>query len=112
MEQRKSERQRLIYFLQVFNQDTEMFLGNLVNISPDGMLLFGEQPIEPGKRYKLRMNVQFLGQERTTLEVEAESRWCKNTTHPELYDAGFKLLNVPEEQHRLIDQLIKEFGFQ
>lgn len=112
MKERKSERQRLIYFLQVFNQETEKFLGNLVNISPDGMLLFGEQPIEPGQRYRLRMNVQFLGEDQTTLEVEAESRWCKNNTHPDIYDAGFRLINVPEEQQLLINQLIKEFGFK
>ena len=37
MKNRRSEKRRhLIYYLQVFNSETDQFLGNLVDITPEG----------------------------------------------------------------------------
>ena len=110
-DRRLEQRRYLIYYLQVFNQETEKFLGNLVNITPEGMMLTSETPIEPGQSFKLRMNVQFLAREEISLAFTAESRWCKNDVNPDYYDTGFQLHSVDPDQRKLIDGLINEMGF-
>ena len=112
MKNRRSEKRRhLIYYLQVFNGETDQFLGNLVDITPEGLMLTSERPIETGKNFKLRMNIQFLAQKEMHLDLNAESRWSSTDVNPNYFDTGFRLQDVDSETKLIIDHLIKELGF-
>jgi c-di-GMP-binding flagellar brake protein YcgR len=110
-DRRKDKRYRLIYYLQVFNRKNELFMGNLIDITTEGMMLTSERPIEVGKIYQIGMNIQFLGQQDLSLELEAESRWSRPADNANYYDTGFKFVNVSEDQKMIIEQLTKELGF-
>ncbi len=110
-DRRKDKRRRLIYYLQVFNRETELFMGHLIDITTEGMMITSEKPIEVGKVYKIGMNIQFLGQQDLSLELEAESRWSKPAENADYYDTGFQFVNINDDQKLIIEQLIKELGF-
>ncbi len=110
-ERRHQKRKHLVYFLQVFNRETETFLGNLVDITPEGLMLTSQHPIEPGQQLRLRMDIQFMARDNIHLDFEAVSRWSRNDLDPQFYDTGLKLQNLDENQRSIIEQLIKEMAF-
>ncbi len=111
-EQRKLQRRHLIYYLRVFNNDTNEVLGHLINITPEGIMVMSEEPLETNKVYRLRMDLPADVFKKKMIEFEAESRWCKKDVNPEFYDTGFKIKNLDSEDSRMIERLIDDYGFR
>jgi hypothetical protein len=111
-ENRKLKRRHLIYYLRVFDRNTNQLLGHLVDITPEGAMLVSETPIPTAERFQLRMLLpaEIFGKDR--LEFEAESIWSKNDINPDFYDTGFRLLDVNAEDAATISELIGEYGFR
>jgi len=111
-EQRKLQRRHLIYYLRVFNDETNEVLGHLINISPEGIMIMSEKPLETGKLFHLRMDLPADVFRKQLIEFDAESRWCRKDVNPEFYDTGFLIKNLNEEDARLIEKLIDDYGFR
>lgn len=111
-EHRKFKRRHLIYYLQVREQETDEFLGYLIDISYEGMLLMSQSPLEVGKLYKLKIMLPDDGGEKKTLVFEGESKWCNNEYNPDFYDTGFRLQNVAMEDFKDIYSVIDKLGFK
>jgi hypothetical protein len=111
-EKRKLQRRHLIYYLRVFDRETNEVLGHLINISPAGIMLMSEEPIETNKIFKLRMDLPVEISEKTEILFDAESRWSKKDVNPEFYDTGFSIINLSYQDGRLIEQLIDDYGFR
>jgi hypothetical protein len=45
-EKRKLKRRHLIYYLRVFEKNTDTLLGYLVDITPEGIMIMSESPVE------------------------------------------------------------------
>ncbi|WP_456440070.1 PilZ domain-containing protein [Caldithrix abyssi] len=111
-EQRKLQRRHLIYYLRVFDNDTNEVIGHLINITPEGIMIMSEKPLETNKLYHLRMDLPADVFHKSIIEFEAESRWCKKDVNPEFYDTGFSIKNLAYEDGRLIEKLIDDYGFR
>ncbi|NOX87971.1 MAG: PilZ domain-containing protein [Calditrichaeota bacterium] len=111
-EQRKLHRRHLIYYLRVFDRETGEVIGHLINITPEGIMVISENPLETNKTYKLKMDLPSDIFEKTEIEFDAESRWCKKDVNPEFYDTGFSILNLSYHDGRLIERLIDDYGFR
>ena len=46
------------------------------------------------------------------LVVTATSLWCQPDINPEFYDIGFKLTGVSDEDIRIIQRMVEEYGFR
>jgi len=111
-ERRKLKRRHIIYYLLVFDQDTQSMLGHLVDITPQGMMVISEQPLEVGRLYNLRLLLPYQIAGKRELIFQAHSKWCQKDLNPDFYDTGFQLLNVSDEDIRTIDWLIEQAGFR
>lgn len=111
-ERRKLKRRHIIYYLLVFDQDTQSMLGHLVDITPHGMMVISEQPQEVGRLYNLRLLLPYQIAGKRELIFQAHSKWCQKDLNPDFYDTGFQLLNVSDEDIRTIDWLIEQAGFR
>jgi len=111
VEKRKLKRRHLIYYLRVFDQTTGELLGHLVNISPAGIMLIREEPLETEKQFHLGMKlpVDIFGKEE--LSFRAESVWCKRDVNPAFFDVGFKILDLAWDDATVIKELIDRFSF-
>lgn len=110
--QRKVARRHLIYYLRVFDRDSKVLLGNLVDISTRGIMLVSDQPLEVGKHYDLRMYLPESVEGSREVEFSAESRWCQNDANPDFYDTGFELVDPAPQFLEAVDRLIDDCLFK
>jgi hypothetical protein len=108
---RKIQRRHLIYYLRVFEQDTDRQLGSLVDITPEGIMLVSDKPVELGRTYSLRMELPTEVYNEGTMLFDAVCVWSKNDVNPEFYDSGFKLVGVGPEQELCIKHLMRIYSF-
>ena len=111
-EQRKHDRKYLIYYLRVFDRNTEELLGNLVDITTEGLMLISESPIETDMIFELKMDLPEEIRGSRQIVFDAQSRWCKNDVNPDFYDTGFLLSNISSNDISIIESLIQDFYFQ
>ena len=111
-ERRNLERRHLIYYLRIFDRDTDRAIGRLCDITPEGIMMISENTIETDKLFNLRLVLpeQFWGIEEYAFE--AESVWCKPDDIPQFYNTGFKLLDNSEKNKSIFERLIHEFQYQ
>ncbi|MCM8813168.1 MAG: PilZ domain-containing protein [Candidatus Omnitrophica bacterium] len=112
MHQRKLHRRHLIYYLRVFNQQSGVMLGHLVDITPDGVMLVSETAIAVGAKYQCEMVLpqEISGTKKVCFE--ARSVWTKQDINPDFFATGFEIRNISEKDIDLIGTLVDRFGFK
>lgn len=108
-ERRRFARIHLIHYLMIFDRETNRLLGNLVDVSPDGLLMIAENPLETATLKHLRMNFPEEILQHQSLEFEAEVIWCKVDINPDLFAIGLKLTEAQSEHQKLIQALVDEY---
>jgi len=111
-EKRRLKRRHLIFYLRVFNAETNQLLGYLVDLTPEGIMLMSEEPVEKGEKFKLRMDLPEEYSDRAKIEFDAESVWTSTDVNPDFYDTGFKFSNVSHEERLIIEDIIDDLGFE
>lgn len=110
-DKRKVKRRHLIYYLSVFEQDTNRLIGQLVDITTRGFMLTSENSMETGVHLKLRMVLPDVIEGDNHIMFEATSVWCKKDVNPNFWAIGFEYDNVSPKTTAIIDNLIQEFSF-
>jgi len=110
-ERRRHKRMNSLFYLRVFNRDTDRLAGRMVNITPKGIMLVSEEPIEPNKNFSFRMVLPEGFEGKKTITFNANSRWCMKDVNPDLYDTGFMLSDMTFEDAKVIEHLIEDYTF-
>lgn len=110
-ELREFDRRYLVFYLRVFDGMSSKLLGHLIDISQNGIMLISDGPIEENENYRLRMRLPTQGKDRNEIVFKATSRWCKTDKNPDFYKTGFQLYDLNPDANRLIENLIKDFGY-
>lgn len=112
VERRKLKRRHLIYYLRVFDVETNNLLGHLVDMTPDGIMLISETAIPLGVVYHLKMSLptEYAGQ--TYLEFDAKSLWSARDINPDFINTGFSLINIDSQVASIISNVINDYGFK
>ena len=105
-DRRRFSRIHLVHYLTIFNRDTGRLVGNLVDVSPAGIMLVIEAPIAAETLLPLRMNFPEQILARQILEFDARVIWCRRDINPDMYAIGLELLEVERADRLLIDELI------
>ena len=112
VEKRKTKRRYLLYYMRVYDATTRQQIGNLVDITPRGIMVVSEHPIPEGQTCRLRMELTNEVADKPFMEFSAHSKWCKPDVIPDMYNTGFKILNLAPEDAKIILRIIEEFGFR
>jgi len=108
---RKLERKHLVFYLRVFEKESAKLLGYVVDITPQGMMLISENPVEKDSEYTLTMDIGD-DTEKQSLEFKAVCKWCKVDVNPKFYAIGFHIYDISPEIVKEIEMLISDFGFE
>ncbi len=111
MFRRKLKRRHLIFYLRVFDLDTSKLIGNIADITTEGVMLVSERPMDIGRMYHLSVKFPDRLEEDTEYTFHARCLWCKRDTNPSFLVSGFMLEDCGDELREEIKYLIQEIGF-
>ena len=109
MDSRRQERTRLIYHLRVFDARRRKLLGQLVDITPEGLALIGEKAVPVGRKFSLRMDLPRNLMADGHLNFSAESKWCTKDTNGDFYSMGMRIVKMTPEAVALVQKLTRDF---
>ena len=109
---RTLKRRHLIYYLEVFDQESGTLLGHLVDINVKGIMLVCKNPLKPETDYLLRMNMPESISITKEICFAGQVAWCKKDVNPDFYAAGFTVSSLDEATRRLFGRLINQVGFK
>jgi hypothetical protein len=111
-ERRKTKRKYMMFYTRIFDAATRDLLGNLVDITAEGIMLISETPLPTERVFRLKLELAGEVGDKPYLEFEAKSLWSQQDIDPHFYNTGFQLLNVPPENVAIIEQIVEMYGFR
>jgi hypothetical protein len=111
-DKRKIDRRFLLYYMRVYDATTQKQIGNLVDITPRGIMVGSEHPLPEEQTTRLRVEVTDEVTDKPFLEFSAHSKWCEPDVIQNMYNTGFEILDLTPEDSEIIDHIIEEFGFR
>lgn len=111
---REHQRVYLTFYLRIFEGDK--FVGYLIDISKDGLMVMSEFPIEVKSVLNLKMKLpptfEWKGRkvEDRVIQFKAECEWSKHDeVDKEFYLSGMAFKDLAEEDNEIIHKMIKEY---
>jgi hypothetical protein len=111
-EHRKQPRKIASETLEVFDQLTDSFLGTVVNISSDGLMLLSSESLTTGSIYQLDLRLSRLVRNQSNISLGAEVIWSSEATQGGSYWSGFHIIDASDEVLQTIDELTTEWRVQ
>ncbi len=108
-EKRKFNRIHLIHYLRLFDRKTGDLIGNLVDLTSEGLQLISEKPYENGTLLEIRMEFPEVIDGQQELRLNAVTVWCDHELDPDLFSVGCKLIPVTPTNVTLIRDLIENY---
>lgn len=99
-EKRRLKRVHLIYYLRIFDSNTGVIVGHLVDITTQGIMLISEEPVPMGKDYSFRMHLPATIIGREKIEFSAHCLWCKKDINPDFLYPGIRLRQSAPKKRR------------
>lgn len=109
-QKRELERKALVYYLKIFEQDSDELLGRLGDITEKGFLLISDKGLPVEKEFDLRMKLPDTFPDEDEIEFTAESVWSQKDVNPDFYATGFKITGISAEAKQTISELIDLIG--
>lgn len=110
-ELRQLKRRHLIYYLEVFDQQSGKLLGHLVDITVKGIKLVSREEIATGQSFTLRMIMPEEYCPEREVHFTATSTWCSQDVNPDFYATGFNTPDLDGKTRRMFMILINQVGF-
>ncbi len=109
--QREYQRVYLTFYLRVFEGDD--FIGFLIDISREGLMVMSEKSFGAEQPHNLSMKIPSSiagGTEDRYIHFQALCRWCKaDELDRDVYLCGFQIQEITEEENDLVKKLIDEY---
>lgn len=112
IDRRNEKRNFLLYYLRVFDTQSHVQVGNLVDISSMGAMLITPTPVPIGVDFNLKLELSEEVADIPFIEISAQSLWCHADIDPTLFNSGFKFLDVSPENASIIRKIVDTFGFR
>lgn len=107
VEQRKKPRIVLPEPPLAYDAHSRKPVGQIVNISAEGMMLAGATHISPGTVCQICIQIQHNGT-CTELQTGVESLWCQDVNNSGTYWTGFHIIDIAPQQQEILNRLIDE----
>ena len=94
--------------IPVTHLHTGEIIGQLANLSSEGLMISSRSAIEPGTTYQVTIPVTVDGASEKTISLGAESLWTENSSQNGIYFTGFYIIDISPEHHAILNQLLKQ----
>ncbi len=104
-EQRKLTRVSIPDHPQVYDAHSGAAIGQLVNLSIEGLMIMSPNAVQPGTLLQLRIPLQ-CNNEVVEVLLGAESLWCDETDTSGVCWTGLHIIDIAPEHHDIISSLV------
>lgn len=108
---RKEKRRGLIYYLEVFDNESGQLAGHVVDITNGGVLIISDFMFEIDKIFSLKIVLPNAVGEMNSIIFNAECIHCTVAQNKSHFEIGFRFISLDEPFLLIIDKLIQEYGF-
>ena len=106
-EKRQKERKKTGVFFGVYNRDNAKYVGRLVDLTTNGLMLIGKTEIKVNDVCKLKMDLPEPINEKSQIVFDARCKWCGMSKKTNLFSVGFEFVKVEPADVNLIDDLVE-----
>jgi hypothetical protein len=106
-EKRSLPRQKTGVFFGVYDRATSRYVGRLVDLNTNGLMLIGKRPFKVGETFKLKMDLPQEINGKSQIEFDANVKWSEKSKNTNLFSAGLAFIEIEPAYTQLIDELIK-----
>jgi hypothetical protein len=104
---RRKDRIEVSEVIQVVDRQSGSTIGQLVNISEDGLMVLGKEPVPENSIYQL--SLEFSDDSVRAIDgpvmIGVESLWCHSSSDQAQYWSGFYIIDISEQDLLRIQQL-------
>lgn len=111
-ERRKTQRRYILYYMRVYDAETRQQIGNLVDITPEGIMIVSEEDIPEGQTMRLQVEITEDVARKPSMEFTARSKWCQDDINPQMKNIGFEILDLAPDDAEIIQHIIAKYGFR
>jgi hypothetical protein len=110
-ERRNLDRKDFKYYMQLFDQETQLLVGHLTDISSGGFKLDSLRPISPNKDFRFRMDLTREVADKPFMTFVARSKWCAvDPLDPFCYNVGFQLIKISPGDVEIFNRMVENYG--
>ena len=80
-------------------------IGQLVNLSADGLMVAGPAPIACGRVLQIRVPL-IRGGRQLEIRLGAESLWCEDTNDSGMHWTGFQIIDISAEDQLILNAIV------
>lgn len=110
-DKRRQKRRHLIYYLGVHEHETGRYIGKMVDITTEGLMIISETPFPVDTEVRLEMKLPEKQGQREVVLFTARSTYCKPDINPKYYNIGFQFLDISRKDIDTIEQLVFNYAF-
>jgi hypothetical protein len=111
-ERRAGKRVYMLFYSRIRDRHTGALVGHLVDLTPDGLLVVSETPVQVGLVLYLQMELPDDVSDKQFLKFDAQVAWCRKDVDPSFYNLGFQLVDTPPHDIAIIKRFIEAYGFR
>ncbi len=110
-ERRTVPRRKFVLYLRVMDDDTQLQLGHMVEVSSTGLQLETTAPMTLERDCYLRLELTPELADRPFIVFIARSRWCRiDDIQPNLYRVGFAIVEILPDDKQIFENIVKKYG--
>ncbi|MEE9491827.1 MAG: PilZ domain-containing protein [Gammaproteobacteria bacterium] len=94
--------------IPVTNLHTGEIIGQLANLSSEGLMISSRFAIDSGTTYQVTIPITVEGDSEITISLGAESLWTENSNQNGIYFTGFYIIDISPEHHAILDRLLSQ----
>jgi hypothetical protein len=104
-ENRSHKRVEVSEVIHVIDRQTGAKLGRLVNISEEGFMLLGSQPVAENNILQLSLEFDSGENQAAPILIGVECLWCHSSDDRKQYWAGFYIIDISDEDLKRVRHL-------
>ena len=106
-DERNDQRIFLLFYLEIYCNETQRFIGSVMDLSPSGMRLCCKNPVKVDEILNCRMVLPMPPMTRQEISFRTRVIWCERAFNPNFYDIGTQFHELAESDLEIIKNLIE-----
>lgn len=111
-DKRRLRRRHIRSYMAVHSGSDQKLIGQLVDITQQGILVISEDPVPVGSQDTLVIRLSSLLDGEAEIRFEARCVRCEADINPRYTAVGFEIAAISRSNRKLIELLIKKYGLR